>query len=794
MCKSVVGFLALLSFLLPLHAQEKTVGPTNGDFESGLSYWSIDEGNAAVFTGDVYSGSKACRVQGFSMLASLVQNGGFESNWTGWPDKAGAYAIGTPAYAGSKACKLSGFSYAANLITNGGFESNWTAWPVKVGNYSLSTTRRSGSYSCKLAGQASAESGVNSNSYAVSGGSSYLLTSYVLYQSGSGNYKVTIAWLNASGGVIRYDNDWKGTNKPSSFTYHGGTFTAPTNAVSAVILLGVSAGTTFLFDDVALQLYQSHESSVTSAYYAAVAGKSYQLNSYVKYVSGSGNYKVTIAWLNASGGVIRYDNDWKGTNRPASYAYHGGWFTAPANTAQVRVILGVAPASVYLFDAIELIPQGTLAAASVSSARITDIVPGQIYKLSGYVKYLMGTGKYKISLGWYDENLNLIRYDNDWAGTDKPAAYTRHGSNLYLGISGADGFLPPDNAKSAILFFGVEPGVEALFDKITLTTADSPEVLYLQNEYIKVGVMRKFGGAIFYLADMSDLNRNYVNYADEGKLVQQSFWGKAYEDEPDIFSGGDWTDSVWNPCQGGNQKFNPELNRNLTPGGGVIRKSGNTIYSECYPLSFNQDLRTKTQLKTEITLLPGSRAVKIVKYFKNRDPRDRVLPNRDEQESICAYVTADLKWFKTYHGSAPFTSAPLQPNPDLMPLENCARSAAGEVIGDHIVNYEPAEYWAAWVNDGDFGVGIFNPRLQEFAADPNGDYHASLFRVGDANGIQHYSAPDPLSEEINYVALWPHYAMTANLNVTETTYLILDSLENIRSFVYQVLGYSYIPQ
>ena len=792
--KKCPGFLlALVLLIIPLIGQELTLGPANGDFESNLSYWTVDAGNTPLISTDSYSGSKACRVRGFSVLSSLIQNGGFESNWTSWPTRNGTSAISTPARSGSKACRLSGFSFGANIVTNGGFESNWTAWLDKVGNYALSTVRRSGSYSCQLTGRAAAESSVTSGVYAVQAGGTYNLTAYVRYQSGSGNYKVTIAWLNASGGVISYANDWQGTNKPASFAFHGGTFQAPANAASARIILGVAANTGFLFDDVALQSYQTNESSVLSAIYAAQAGTRYQLNSYVKYVSGSGNYKVTIAWLNASGNVIAYANDWQGTNRPASYAYHGGWFTAPANTAQVRVILGAAATGEYLFDDIELIPQGALSAASISSSMMGGVVPGQLYKLSGYVKYLLGTGKYKIAIGWYDADQHLIGYDNDWAGTDKPATYARHGYSLHLGLSGADGFLPPDNARNAVIFIGVEPGVEALFDKITLTTANSPEELYLQNEYLKVGVSRKYGGAIFYLADINDQGRNFINYKDEGKLIQHSYWGKPYPDEPYLETQGDWANFPWNPVQGGNQAPNPDMNnQKINPGGGTIKKVGNTIYTECYPLSFNQDLRTKTQMKTEVTLLPGSRAIKIVTRFKNRDPRDRAVTVRDEQELICAYVTADLKWFKTYHGSSPFTNESLVPDPDIVRLEDCA--ASGQEIGAHGHSFLPAEFWSAWVNDAGYGVGIFSPELKRYSQDEGRDISGALFRVGDANGIQHPTNPDPLSDEINYVALWAHYPITANLNVDETSYVILDTVDNIRRFVYETLGYTYNPQ
>lgn len=83
------------------------------------------------------------------------------------------------------------------------------------------------------------------------------------------------------------------------------------------------------------------------------AGRTYELSAWVKQTAGDGSYKVTIDWVGA-GGHIGYDNDWKGTDRPADYALHGGRFVAPDGARAAVIILGVKPGSECLFDDVRL--------------------------------------------------------------------------------------------------------------------------------------------------------------------------------------------------------------------------------------------------------------------------------------------------------------------------------------------------------------------------------------------------------------------------------------------------------
>ncbi len=130
-----------------------------------------------------------------------------------------------------------------------GFENGLTGWSPLKGSVSVSSDSRSGSKACQIEGR-DGEEAANSPYFPVTAGKAYELKSYVKLLSGTGDYKVTIDWLNNVGFTIRYDNDWAGKNRPASYTLHGGTFVAPEGAALCTIMLGVQPGSTYLFDDI----------------------------------------------------------------------------------------------------------------------------------------------------------------------------------------------------------------------------------------------------------------------------------------------------------------------------------------------------------------------------------------------------------------------------------------------------------------------------------------------------------------------------------------------------------------
>ena len=86
---------------------------------------------------------------------------------------------------------------------------------------------------------------------------------------------------------------------------------------------------------------------------------------------------------------------------------------------------------------------------------------GKTYRLSSWVKCLEGGGGYKVTISWADAMGGHLSYDNDWAGTNRPAQYTQHGG----------AFRAPDKARSAIIILGARGG-KYLMDDVELLKAD----------------------------------------------------------------------------------------------------------------------------------------------------------------------------------------------------------------------------------------------------------------------------------------------------------------------------------
>ncbi|UCH35016.1 MAG: carbohydrate binding domain-containing protein, partial [Armatimonadota bacterium] len=84
-------------------------------------------------------------------------------------------------------------------------------------------------------------------------------------------------------------------------------------------------------------------------------GAKYALSSAVRLIAPErSGFKVTIEWLDAEGKHLSYDNDWRGDASDHTWLQHGGDFTAPADAAQARIILGILPGAAMLFDDISL--------------------------------------------------------------------------------------------------------------------------------------------------------------------------------------------------------------------------------------------------------------------------------------------------------------------------------------------------------------------------------------------------------------------------------------------------------
>jgi hypothetical protein len=142
-----------------------------------------------------------------------------------------------------------------DTIPNGDFETGLLNWaPDRVERAHIVTDAHGGTNALELnALGITDEVDCSSRPMRVEAGRAYDLTAWVKTTGGEGDYKVTICWNGAAQPQV-YANDWQGTNRPAQYTLHGGRFVAPPGARSATIILGVRAGSRYVFDDVSLKL------------------------------------------------------------------------------------------------------------------------------------------------------------------------------------------------------------------------------------------------------------------------------------------------------------------------------------------------------------------------------------------------------------------------------------------------------------------------------------------------------------------------------------------------------------
>jgi hypothetical protein len=265
---------------------------------------------------------------------------------------------------------------------------------------------------------------------------------------------------------------------------------------------------------------------------------------------------------------------------------------------------------------------------------------------------------------------------------------------------------------------------------------------YLDNGIIRVGVDISRGGAIDYLAESSNPQKNYINRFDAGRLVQRSCFGP-----PFIYNAcPGFPNWPWNPVQGGDC-FN-----NGSPTIEIINTE-NYIYTKCVPLNWgsNNEL-TDSFIETWISL--EGRAVRIESRFTNGSENHARWM---DQEVLAVYVNTELNNLWYYGGNSPFTWD------ELTVLYPPSKNTY----------FQATEYWSAWLDDNQFGVGVFSQDVMHFTA----------FRVGK-QGIE-----DDYAFETNYVGVIPRFSVPPYATHHAVSYLILDNLPNIRRFVYSKAQY-----
>lgn len=201
---------------------------------------------------------------------------------------------------------------------------------------------------------------------------------------------------------------------------------------------------------------------------------------------------------------------------------------------------------------------------------------------------------------------------------------------------------------------------------------------YLENGILRIGVDKSRGAAIGYFALTMD-KRNLLNHQDEGRFIQQSYYG-----DPD---GSMWGKKPWryNPVQGGSYKG--EDAKTLE-----FRETDKELYAKVEPLHWANAKPCPEAIMKELITLDGPIA-KIRMRMNYTGPTNKVAAH---QEMPAMFVDFDLPHLIFERDGKLVRHAPV----DLQ------KNGGPEKIG-----YTGG--WLAYVDDKDFGIGIYTPGTNE---------------------------------------------------------------------------------
>ena len=265
---------------------------------------------------------------------------------------------------------------------------------------------------------------------------------------------------------------------------------------------------------------------------------------------------------------------------------------------------------------------------------------------------------------------------------------------------------------------------------------------YIDNGQIRLGIDLDRGGSIFYFA-LSTNQVNLLNHADEGRFIQQSYYG---ESDGSTWGGKPW---VWNPIQGGGSNglkakvLRQELGTNALR---VISEPVHWGYGTPMP-----------ELEMEEEILLCQEVARIRYTFRNTSTNATDHPAA-HQELPAVFVDAAYPIMVYYKGDKPWTGAEL------------TRVTLGWPNEYHIRNEE----WAAYVNTNSYGLGVYTPGTPESTAYrylPEGPQR-------DKTG--------PQAAACSYFAPIRTLAITRGLTFQYELYLRIGTIEDIRQTFDQI--------
>lgn len=226
-----------------------------------------------------------------------------------------------------------------------------------------------------------------------------------------------------------------------------------------------------------------------------------------------------------------------------------------------------------------------------------------------------------------------------------------------------------------------------------------PTYMELSNDSLRLKLDLTRGGAIAYISK-SDVERNIVNVHDEGRYIQQSYYGGKRLNRQSEGQKQAWSPWSWNPIQVGDCYHNrAEILE--------YKQEGNTLYVKCIPMLWDMKNKPAEAIMEQWTTLEGN----VIKV-KNKLTCQRTDTIYGEgkthnQELPAVYPISALNNLYSYFGDKPFTGEPLN-KPRVINLRS---GFWGKYKNDMVT-----ENWMAFVNDDLWGMGVYSPKCTNFLA------------------------------------------------------------------------------
>jgi len=231
--------------------------------------------------------------------------------------------------------------------------------------------------------------------------------------------------------------------------------------------------------------------------------------------------------------------------------------------------------------------------------------------------------------------------------------------------------------QRAILPLGIRLAIAGFFCAVSGFAADW---LYLDNGQVRLGVDRTAGAGIGYFGE-SATGRNLLNHYDKGRFIQQSYYG--------VKDGSDWNGKPWrwNPVQGGGWRGEPARTLAFT-------NTPTTLYAKTRPKHWATGVDLPDVVMEEWLALTNR--VAHLRFRMTYSGAPNHPPTHQELPAVFAdFALTNLVY---YQGTAPWTGGTLARRVPGWPNEYAKQLT---------------ENWAAFVDDRDWGLGVFFPGTPE---------------------------------------------------------------------------------